>query len=106
VRLHAAGWSLALACLSGFDDGMCLRRSWFYLPNMVPVLPSFSEERSGSIAPASWRRFPLAEEATKVLALMGAIKALRAQGLTGLMVVRTFIQRQILPLRERAHPLW
>ena len=75
---HAADWYLALAHLLGFNNEMCLRRSWFYLPNMVLVLPSFSEERSGGVAPASWRRFPLAEEATKVPALMGAIEALRA----------------------------
>jgi hypothetical protein len=48
----------------------------------------------------------LAEEAANVPALMGAIEALREQGLTGPVVVRTFIQCRILPLRERAHPLW
>jgi hypothetical protein len=38
--------------------------------------------------------------------LIGAVEALRAQGLTRTVVVRTFVQCQILPLRERAHPLW
>jgi hypothetical protein len=60
----------------------------------------------GGVALASWWLFPLAEEATKVPALMGAIESLKAQGLTGLVVVCTFIQHQILPLRKRAHPLW
>jgi hypothetical protein len=83
---------------------MCWTRTWFYLPNMVLVLPSFLEERPGGAALASGWLLPLAEENTKVLALMGAIEALKAQGLIGPVVVRTFIQRQILPLRERAHP--
>ena len=37
---------------------------------------------------------------------MEAIKALSAQGLAGPVVVRSFIHRRILPLRERAHSLW
>jgi hypothetical protein len=37
---------------------------------------------------------------------MEAIEALKEQGLTGLVVVRTFIHLGILPLRERAHLLW
>jgi hypothetical protein len=37
---------------------------------------------------------------------MGAIEALRAQGLTRPVMVRTFIRHWILLLRERAHPLW
>jgi hypothetical protein len=82
------------------------RRRWFYLPNMVLVLPSFSKGRLGSAVLTLWRLFPLVEEATEVPALVGAIKALRAQGLTAPVVVRTFIQRWILQLRERAHPLW
>jgi hypothetical protein len=49
---------------------------------------------------------PLVGEVAEVPALMGAIEALKAQGLTRPVVVRTFIQHQILPLRERAHPLW
>ena len=73
---------------------------------MVSIFPSFSEGRPGGTVLASWWLFPLAEEAAEVLALVGAIEALRSQGLTGLVVVRTFIQHQILPLRERAHLLW
>lgn len=53
-----------------------------------------------------WQLFPLAEEATEVPSLVGAIKALKVQGLTWPVVVHTFVHRQILPLRERAHPLW
>ena len=73
---------------------------------MVLVLPSFVAERPGGIALESWWLYPLAEEAVDVPALVGAIEALRGQGLTRLVVVRTFIHRWILPLRERAHPLW
>jgi hypothetical protein len=62
-------------------------RHWLYLPNMVLVLPSFSKERPGGATPASWQLFSLAREATEVPALMGAIKALKAQGLTGPMEV-------------------
>jgi hypothetical protein len=73
---------------------------------MVLVLPSFSEGRPDGTVPASWWLFPLAEEVVEVPTLVGAIEALRAQGLTGSVVVRTFIQRRILSLRERVHPLW
>jgi hypothetical protein len=73
---------------------------------MVLVLPSFSKERPGGAALASWWLFTLAGEVTEVLALMGAIEALKAQGLTRPVVVHMFIQRWILPLRERVHPLW
>jgi hypothetical protein len=73
---------------------------------MVPVLPSFLEETSGDATLASWWLFPLADEVVGVPALMEAIEALKEQGLTGLVVVRTFIHLHILPLRERAHLLW
>jgi hypothetical protein len=49
---------------------------------------------------------PPTEEAVDVPALAGAIEALRAQGLTGPVVLRTFIHHWIHPLRERAHSLW
>lgn len=42
----------------------------------------------------------------EVLALMGVIEALKAQGLTGPVVVHTFVHHRILPLRERTHPPW
>jgi hypothetical protein len=42
------------------------------------MLPSFSEGRLGDTVLASWWLFPLAEEATEVPALKGAIEALRA----------------------------
>jgi hypothetical protein len=38
--------------------------------------------------------------------LMGAIEALRVQGLTRLVVVRTFIYHRIIVMRERTQPLW
>ena len=47
---------------------------------MVLVLPSFLEERPGDIALASWRLFPLVEEAMGVPALMAAIESLRHKG--------------------------
>jgi hypothetical protein len=37
---------------------------------------------------------------------MGAIEALRVQGLTRPVVVRTFIRHRILPMREQAQVLW
>lgn len=49
---------------------------------------------------------PLAAEAVDVPSLMGAIEALREQGLNGLVIIRMFIERRILPLREWSHPLW
>ena len=73
---------------------------------MVLVLPSFSDERSGSVALNTCRLFPLTEEAVEMLALMGVVEALKAQGLIGPVVVHTFVHRRILPLRERVHPLW
>jgi hypothetical protein len=73
---------------------------------MVPVLPSFAAARLGGIALESWWLYPTVEEAVDVPALVGAIEVLRAQGLTGLVAVQTFIHRWILPLRERVHPLW
>lgn len=48
----------------------------------------------------------MVDEAVGVLALMEVIEALKEQGLTGPVVVRTFIHHRILPLRERTHPLW
>jgi hypothetical protein len=73
---------------------------------LVLVLPSFIEERLGGATLESWQLFPLVKEAMDMPTLVGAIEALRAQGLTIAVVVRTFIHRQILPLRERVHPLW
>jgi hypothetical protein len=67
------------------------RENRFYLPNMVPVLPSFSDERPGSAISNMCWLFPLAEEATEVSTLIGAIEALMVQGLTGPEVVRTFV---------------
>jgi hypothetical protein len=64
------------------------------------------EERLGGAAPESWRLLPLAKEAAYVPSLIRVVKAPRVQGLTGPMVVHTFVHHQILPLRERAHPLW
>lgn len=66
-------------------------RRWLYLPNMVSVLPSFLEVRPGGTILASWWLFPLVEEATEVLALVGAIEALRAHGLSEPVVVHMFI---------------
>jgi hypothetical protein len=106
VRSHAVSRYLALTRSLGLDGGMIWRENWFYLSNMVSVLPSLLDERSGGVALDAWWLFPLVEEVVEVPALMGAIKVLKAQGLTGPMVVHTFVQRQILLLRERVHPLW
>ena len=75
-------------------------------PQHGPGAPFLLRREADGVAPTSWWQFPLVEEATKVPTLIGAIETLRAQGLTGPMVVRVFIHRWILPLRERAHPLW
>jgi hypothetical protein len=58
-----AGTLPSLAHPPAFGAERRWRRSWFYLPNMVPMLPSFLEERSGGATPASWWLFPLVEEA-------------------------------------------
>lgn len=73
---------------------------------MVPVLPSFMVMRPRGAAPESWVLFSLAAEVTDIAALMGAIDILRGQGLTGPVIVCTFIERRILPLRERSRLLW
>jgi hypothetical protein len=49
-----------------------------YLPNLVPILSSFMEERLDGATLESWRLFPLAKEAMDVPTLMEAIEALRA----------------------------
>jgi sirohydrochlorin ferrochelatase len=51
------------------------------------------EERPRGAAPESWWLFLLAEMAKDIPALMRAIEALRAQGLTEPVVVHTFIHR-------------
>jgi hypothetical protein len=73
---------------------------------MVPVLPSFMAVRPVGVTLESWWLCPQAEDAVDVPALIGAIEALRALGLTGPVVVCMFIHRWILSLRERAHSLW
>ena len=74
MRLHAASRYLVLALLPSFNAEMHWRKSWFYLPNMVLVLPSFSVVRPGGAAPASWWLFPLVEEAMEVPTLMRALR--------------------------------
>ena len=73
---------------------------------MVLVLPSFMAVMLGAVTLELWWLYPLAEEAVDVPTLVGAIKALRAQGLTEPVVVRMFLHHQILPLRQRTHLLW
>ena len=106
MRPHAASRYLALARLLGLNGQANWQENWFYLHNMVLVLPSFMAVRPVGVTLESWWLCPQAEDVVDVPALVGAIEALRGQGLTRLVVVRTFIHRWILPLRERAHPLW
>lgn len=50
----------------------------FYFPSTVLVLPYFSDARPMGVALDAWGLFPSVEEAMEVLALLGAIEALRA----------------------------
>ena len=80
MRLHAAGRYLALTHPPRFDGQANWQENWFYLPNMIPVLPSFMVVRPRGVTLESWWLYPPAEEAMDVPALIGAIKALRARG--------------------------
>jgi hypothetical protein len=58
VCLYATSRYLALARPSGFGGQARWRENMFYLPNLVPILSSFMEERPDGATPESWRLFP------------------------------------------------
>jgi hypothetical protein len=91
VQPHAAGWYPAIANALGIGGNVTWRWNWLYIPNMVPVLPSFTTARPRGRT-GVMGLFPLAVEVADVPALVGAVDALRGQGLTGPVIIRTFIE--------------
>ena len=68
------------------------QRSWIYVPNESPPLPSYSPDPLHGDLPESWEELPPLEAYRHhVPNLLDAIKDLKDQGLTGTRVIYNFI---------------
>src|SRR5438132_10577515 len=76
---------------------------WFYISNPSPALPAYV---GGPPAlEVSWNSFPSAEEMKDVKLLIARLEAIKiVNRLSGVAVVRDFIERRIQPIKERHHP--
>ena len=74
------------------------QKSWLYIPNKSPPLPSYSPDRLCGGLLESWEELsPLEAYRRHVPNLLDAIKDLKDRGSTGRRVIRTFIGCQVLP---------
>jgi hypothetical protein len=82
------------------------QKLWLYVPNEGPLLPSYSPDPLRGDLLELWAELPPREDTQEVPYLLDVIKDLKDQGLTRTRVIRTFIGRQVLPLKMRHHPQW
>jgi hypothetical protein len=89
------------------------RTKWFYAKDKFLTWQSFGLDEfqpTTTIHPRmSWRHELSEEELKTTQPLMEKIRQLRAtpkKELSGLQLIRTFIERRIQPLAERAHCMW
>ena len=80
------------------------QKSWLYVPNESPLLPSYSPNPLCGDLLESWAELPPQEDRQDVPYLLDAIKDLKDRGLMGTRVIRTFIVPWVLPLKMRHHP--
>ena len=96
---------LSLDCHPSVDLGW--QKSWLYVPNESPLLPSYSPNRLRGDLPKSWEQLPPLEAYRHhVPNLLDTINDLKDQGLMGTRVIHTFIGHWVLPLKTRHHPQW
>ena len=94
---------LSLDCYPFMDLGW--KKSWIYVPNESPPLPSYSPDQLCGDLPESWEELPPLEAYKHhVPNLLDAIKDLKDQGLMGMRVIRAFIGHRVLPLKMRHQP--
>src|SRR5438105_1707299 len=76
---------------------------WFYISNPDPVLPAYIGRPPG--LEVSWNSFPSDEEMKDVMLLLVRVEAVKIiDRLSGMAVVRDFIERRIQPIKEQHHP--
>ena len=78
--------------------------SWFYCPN-----PSYSLGASAAGFPTpcdSWKAKLTSQEELEVTPLFEKVAELKNKGLTGVWIVRHFLQFRLNPLKERVHPVF
>ncbi len=76
---------------------------WFYISNPSPALPAYIGRPPA--LEVSWNSFPSAEEMKDVKLLIARLEATKiVSRLSGVAVVRDFIERRIQPIKERHHP--
>jgi hypothetical protein len=95
--------------ISPVDTVRKWQECWFYCadertPSAQEGLPAYTEE------PPLWKRCwgakPSRREMPDVERLLERVKELQAQGLTGVDLIVTWLDRRIQPLQAREHPMW
>jgi len=78
---------------------------WFYVSNPNPALPAYIGRPP--VLEVSWNSFPSEEEMKDVRLLIVRLEAVKiVDQLSGVAVVRDFIERRIQPIKERHHPAY
>ena len=78
---------------------------WFYVSNPNPALPAYIGRPPA--LEVSWNSFPSEEEMKDVRLLIVRLEAVKIMDrLSGVAVVRDFIERRIQPIKERHHPTY
>ena len=78
---------------------------WFYISNPNPALPAYIGRPPA--LEVSWNSFPSEEEMKDVKLLLVRLEAVKiVDRLSGVAVVRDFIERRIQPIKERHHPAY
>ena len=78
---------------------------WFYISNPNPALPAYIGRPLA--LEVSWNSFPSDEEMKDVRLLLVRLEAIKiVDQLSGVAVVRDFIERRIQPIKERHHPAY
>src|SRR6266498_2824976 len=78
---------------------------WFYVSNPNPALPAYIGRPP--MLEVSWNSFPCEAEMKDVRLLIARLEAIKiVDQLSGVVVVRYFIERRIQPIKERHHPAY
>ena len=81
------------------------QKSWLYIPNESPALPSCSPDRLCGDLLELWEQLPPMEAYRQhVPNLLDAIKDLKDRGLTRMRVIHTFIGHRVPPSKMRHNP--
>ena len=75
---------------------------WFYISNPSPSLPPY--DGHAPVVRESWSSLPSNEDMTQVSRLLEILDGRKGEGITGVGVVLSFINRRVQPVKDRVHP--